>query len=229
MRPLFSDFADSTLEPYLYVFGGDRSRTDVYRVLQGKITWINSGPEMNPYFKFQGYTNMGSDILMVAGKKCIGRSIYPVNSCVIRYNTKEKTFISLPKFKFLRDVPTVFAILSHLYVTGGKERDLKMHVLDLNNKKGIWQISNVSLPFPVMFTQAIVINNTAYICSSGGNLTYTTKKRTSVIMWTPGMAAWKSLPHLNIPRKLHCTVTGEELGRNYIRKNKSLDYQLLCQ
>ena len=198
-------FADSSSEAFLYIFGGSSSKIDVYRVIQGKMSWINITLEMIPFFKFQGYTTMGLDILMVAGQKRTDEGYRDANP-------------NNPKFSFSRHVPTVFTLNNHLYVTGSrknnlKESDLNMYKLDLNNKKAIWRTTNVTLPFPIAFTHAVVINNTVYICSSGGNLTYATKNRTSVIMWEQGMAAWKSLPHLNIPRKLHCTVTGEELGR----------------
>ena len=214
-------FADSSPEAFLYVFWGSSSKTDVYRVIQGKISWINITLEMIPFFKFQGYTTKGSDILMVGGQKRTNEGYRDANNCVIKYNTKNKAFKSLLKFIFSRRVPTVFTLNSHLYVTGSrknhlKEGDLNMYKLDLINKTATWQISNVTLPFPIAFTHAVVINNRVYICSSGGNSnrwrTFGTKHRTSVIMWKQGMTAWKSLPDLNIPRQHHCTVTGEGLG-----------------
>ncbi len=87
-----------------------------------------------------------------------------------------------------------------------------MESLDLTNKSAEWKLETVQLPYHTKYTQALVIKNRVYICTSG----YPEARKT-VITWAPGETQWSHLKaEMSVARgSLPCSVT-DHIDKIYV-------------
>ncbi len=136
-----------------------------------------------------------------------------------RYSLDSNTWETLADLKHGRsDTPSIFVVNTtyahdpnspqyRLYVVGGEEDpSTSMEYNDITVSPWAmdrWNRESLHLPYGVIYTEAINVNNTAYICS-GNDTTH----RKSVISWSPTQSVWTYKANMSIFRyNHHCTVS----------------------
>ncbi len=176
--------------------------TDVYYIREGEVISSYKGKDSPYYWRGAGVAVTGSDVIL-AGGAARGYHDHRIRVAA-RYETDLDLWKTLPLMTGITwHLATIFIIDDKLYVVQGNLGDLQS--LDLTRNDAKWTLENVTLPFPVnvIYSQAVVVNGTAYIC--GGFIGWPNNRY--VISWAPGQMTWSLLKAYNTSRFDHFTVT----------------------
>ncbi len=188
---------------------------DVYKIINGTITWSHQGKESSV-----GWTRAGravhGDSVYIAGshtyKNGQESNVYEAK----KYDVTRDEWIMLPHLKWgTRNGPVVFIQGDKLYSTDGDTlRDKHLtHELDLTSLSDGWKESSTHLSHNVFNPHAVVtVQGTIYVCGNHGN--FSVKNLHS---WNPSTDNfWKRLADMNIDRRTGSCLVSDGIGRMWI-------------
>ncbi len=203
---------EATLSASLVIIGGyttnrtsfDGNNVQIYTVNGGHVSWKREGSPA-PYSWFDGGTAAtGGNIYIVGGIAYYytdSGSVWKVSSAA-KYNIRDDSWELLPdKRKKAFYEPAVYVMENQLYAADAGTSGGTPEKLNLSDVDSGWTMEHATIPHDVAFTQAVVIENTAYICALSPD-------RKTVISWKYGESEWIPVANMNIARyRFHGTVT----------------------
>ncbi len=181
----------------------------IYTVDKGHVTWNKYGTPAPFHWHNAGTASSGSNIYIAGGRAwdSDGRRVVLWNRRAAKYNVKDDEWEILPhKTIHASYRPGMYVINNHLYAADGDGTFSSSNPSPptekyISNVESGWTREQAEPTYDVLFTQAVVIGNTVYICAGRALSTIT------VISWTYGEPAWTPVANMNVARWRHGTVT----------------------
>ena len=182
-----------------------RSTVDVYNLSEGHVQWSQHKKDAPFGWSRAGVASDDKYFYIVGGSRKLNDTVQ--YKAAVRYDPEGGLWDELPHIQIRRSKgPAVFIIDHQLFAIGGAMSSVESEVLNLSESNATWQIMNVTFPYTLYDTNAVVVGRTAYICSSGDSPTKT------ILSWTPGEKFWNQTltPMKHERRNVHCTVSDGE-------------------